>query len=77
MSCECKNINSIREIGNAVDARFLNSKFSKKTKIKIIYRFIEFYFYFVFSSVFNFIKYDKLEPSIPKWLIKKYNNING
>ena len=76
MSCNCKKV----ENGNDIDEEVIRHMDSKKLtffrKMVIIYDFIEFYFYFVTTSIINFMATDKLEPSIPKRLLKKYKR-NG
>jgi len=76
MNCNCKELKN----GNDIDAEIIKRIESKEltffTKLTIIYNFLEFYFYFVATSILNFMATDKLEPSIPKRLLKKYKS-NG
>jgi len=76
MECNCKAVKSGKEIDDEVIKRMEHQKLTFFTKLVIIYNFIEFYFYFVTTSVINFMATDKLEPSIPKRLLKKYKK-NG
>lgn len=74
MSCNCKIIKNSKDIDEEVDRYVNNKKFTFFEKTKIIFMFLTFYFYFVTTSIFNFITKDVLEPSVPKRLLKKYNN---
>jgi hypothetical protein len=73
MGCNCKTIKNGKDIHETIIESYENKKLSFFTKLKVSLSFIEFYFYFVFTSVFNLMLNDKLEPSIPTRLIKKYN----
>ena len=74
MACNCKIIKNGYDIDENVIKYMSSKKLSFFQKITIIYNFIEFYFYFVTTSIINFIATDKLEPSIPKRLLNKYKN---
>ena len=76
MSCNCKTIKNGQELDEEVIRYMDSQKLTFFKKLVIVYNFIEFYFYFVTTSVINFMATDKLEPSIPKRLLKKYNK-NG
>ena len=73
MGCDCKNI----KIGKDVDAVVVGTydvlKLTFWMKVRIIFDFLQFYFYFVNTAVINFILHDNLEPKIPKRLLRKYN----
>jgi hypothetical protein len=73
MGCNCKTAKNGKDIDKAIIEGYEDSKMSFLTKLKVSFSFIEFYFYFVITSVFNLMLNDKLEPSIPTRLIKKYN----
>ncbi len=72
MGCNCKNINKVEDIDDVISNRIKSKKLSFFKKLKLSFDFIEFYFYFVSSSIFNLMLNDKLEPNIPKRLIRKY-----
>lgn len=77
MGCNCKKVTDKNEVENvvndAIDERAKNKlKFSEK--MKIIHQFVRFYFYFVFTSIINFIANDRLEPNIPKRVIESLKN---
>ena len=76
MSCNCKTIKNGQDLDEEVIRYMDSQKLTFFKKLVIVYNFIEFYFYFVTTSVINFMATDKLEPSIPKRLLKKYNK-NG
>lgn len=76
MSCNCKTIKNGQDLDEEVIRYMDSQKLTFFKKLVIVYNFIEFYFYFVITSVINFMATDKLEPSIPKRLLKKYNK-NG
>ena len=73
MGCNCKTAKKNESIDEIMDDVYKEKKLTMFTKLIISYNFIEFYFFFVTSSVINFLVNDKLEPSIPKWLLKKYS----
>ena len=73
MACNCKTVKNRKDIDDAVDETMKNKKLTFFLKLKIIFTFVEFYFYFVATSIINLMVNDKLEPSIPDRLIKKYN----
>ena len=72
MGCNCKTVKNGKDIDEAIMGRYEERELTFFLKLKIIFSFIEFYFYFVSTSVINFILNDKLEPSIPTRLIEKY-----
>ncbi len=72
MSCNCKTIKNENDIDEIVTGVINNKPLTFFTKLKISYDFIQFYFFFVTSSIINLMINDKLEPKIPKWLINKY-----
>ena len=74
MSFNCTIIKNSKDIDEEVDRYVNNKKFTFFEKTKIIFMFLTFYFYFVTTSIYNFITKDVLEPSVPKRLLKKYNN---
>ena len=76
MSCNCKTVRNGEDIDKGVVAYMDSKKLTFFTKLVVVYNFLEFYFYFVTTSIINFMATDKLEPSIPKRLLKKYNK-NG
>ena len=76
MNCNCKVIRNGEDIDEGIIRYMESKKLTFFTKLIIIYNFLEFYFYFVMTSVINFMVSNKLEPSIPKRLLKKYKN-NG
>lgn len=76
MSCNCKTVRNGEDIDEGVVAYMDSKKLTFFTKLVVVYNFLEFYFYFVTTSIINFMATDKLEPSIPKRLLKKYNK-NG
>ena len=73
MSCDCKKINNGDEMNGVIVGYYDKMKLPFCRKVNIIFDFLQFYFYFVMTSVMNFIINDKLEPSIPKRLLRKYN----
>ena len=73
MSCNCKTIHSGKDIEDVIIGKVENEKLTFFKKLKIAYLFSEFYFYFVVTSLINFMANDKLEPSLPKRLIRKYS----
>ena len=76
MSCNCKTVRNGKDIDEGVVTYMDSKKLTFFTKLVVVYNFLEFYFYFVTTSIINFMATDKLEPSIPKRLLKKYNK-NG
>ncbi len=76
MSCNCKTVRNGEDIDEGVVTYMDSKKLTFFTKLVVVYNFLEFYFYFVTTSIINFMATDKLEPSIPKRLLKKYNK-NG
>ena len=74
-NCNCKTINNGDDINNLVQTKIKTVKLNFWDKCVIIYNFIEFYMFFVISSILNFIIKDRLEPSIPKKLIRKYSRL--
>ena len=76
MSCNCKTVRNGKDIDEGVVTYMDSKKLTFFTKLVVVYSFLEFYFYFVTTSIINFMATDKLEPSIPKRLLKKYNK-NG
>lgn len=74
--CDCKIVKNGKDIDEEIIQRMDTKKLTFFRKLVIIYNFLEFYFYFVTTSILNFMATDKLEPSIPKRLLKKYKN-NG
>lgn len=76
MDCNCKVVKNGQDIDEGVIRYMDSKKLTFFKKLVIVYDFLEFYFYFVTTSIINFMATDKLEPSIPKRLIKKYKN-NG
>ena len=76
MSCNCKVVKNGQDIDEGVIRYMDSKKLTFFKKLVIVYDFLEFYFYFVTTSIINFMATDKLEPSIPKRLIKKYKK-NG
>ena len=72
MPCNCKIIKNENDIGEIVSEVINNKPLTFFTKLKISYDFVQFYFFFVTSSIINLMVNDKLEPKIPKWLINKY-----
>ena len=76
MSFNCKTVRNGEDIDEGVVAYMDSKKLTFFTKLVVVYNFLEFYFYFVTTSIINFMATDKLEPSIPKRLLKKYNK-NG
>ena len=73
MDCNCKTIKNGQDIDKNIIQHMENRKFTFFEKMSVIYSFVEFYFFFVTTSIINFMATDKLEPSIPKRLLKKYN----
>lgn len=73
MSCNCKTIKNGQDIDKNIIQHMEKRKFTFFEKMSVIYSFVEFYFFFVTTSIINFMATDKLEPSIPKRLLKKYN----
>lgn len=74
MGCDCKVLKNANDIDVSVNEIYEKKTLTFKIKLKIIYMFIVFYFYFVSTSIINFIKNDKLEPNIPRKLLKKFNS---
>ena len=72
MDCNCKIVKNGKDIDEEIIQRMDAKKLTFFRKLLIIYNFLEFYFYFVTTSILNFMATDKLEPSIPKRLLKKY-----
>ena len=72
MPCNCKTIKNENDVDEIVTGVINNKPLTFFTKLKISYDFIQFYFFFVTSSIINLMINDKLEPKIPKWLINKY-----
>lgn len=72
MSCNCKTIKNENDIGEVVSGVVNSKPLTFFTKLKISYDFIQFYFFFITSSIKNLMVNDKLEPKIPEWLINKY-----
>lgn len=72
MSCNCKIAKNGKDIDESVIVSMEGKQLTFFTKLIIIFNFLEFYFYFVVTSVMNFIFFDKLEPNIPKRLLKRY-----
>ena len=70
--CDCKIVKNGKDIDEEIIQRMDTKKLTFFRKLVIIYNFLEFYFYFVTTSILNFMATDKLEPSIPKRLLKKY-----
>ena len=73
MGCDCKKIKNGKDVDAVVAGTYDVLKLTFWMKIRIIFDFLQFYFYFVNTAVINFIINDKLEPSIPKRLLRKYN----
>lgn len=73
MGCNCKDVKNKDDIDRVVVGYYDSMKLSFWKKTTIIYVFLQFYFYFVTTAVINFIMHDKLEPKIPKRLLRKYN----
>ncbi len=71
-NCDCKIVKNGKDIDEEIIQRMDAKKLTFFRKLIIIYNFLEFYFYFVTTSILNFMATDKLEPSIPKRLLKKY-----
>lgn len=71
-NCDCKIVKNGKDIDEEIIQRMDTKKLTFFRKLIIIYNFLEFYFYFVTTSILNFMATDKLEPSIPKRLLKKY-----
>ena len=74
MSCKCKVVNNGNDIDSVIKEKIEGEKLTFFKKLDVSLKFIEFYFYFVVTSVINLMLNDKLEPNIPSRLIKKYNN---
>ena len=73
MGCDCKNIKSGKDVDAVVVGTYDVLKLTFWMKVRIIFDFLQFYFYFVNTAVINFILHDNLEPKIPKRLLRKYN----
>ena len=73
MSCNCKTIHNGKDIEDVIIEKVESEKLTFFKKLKIVYLFSEFYFYFVVTSLINFMTNDKLEPNLPKRLIRKYS----
>lgn len=71
-NCDCKIVKNGKDIDEEIIQRMDTKKLTFFRKLIIICNFLEFYFYFVTTSILNFMATDKLEPSIPKRLLKKY-----
>lgn len=77
MGCNCKKVTDKDEVDNVINV-VIDEKSKKKLdffeKLGIIYQFTRFYFYFVVTSIVNFIANDRLEPDIPKRVIDSLKN---
>lgn len=77
MGCNCKKVTDKNEVENVVNDVIdegAKSKLKFIEKMKIIHQFVRFYFYFVSTSIINFIANDRLEPNIPKRVIESLKN---
>lgn len=77
MGCNCKKVTDKNEVDNVINgviSEKSNGKLGFFEKLGIIYQFTRFYFYFVVTSIVNFIANDRLEPDIPKRVIDSLKN---
>ena len=70
MGCNCKHIKNVNDIEKILTGEFKKDETVEFRGIKEVFSLVEFYFYYMLTSVINYVKYKKLVPEIPNNVIK-------
>lgn len=69
MGCNCKRVESAEELTNTVN-NAAKERLSFALKVKTVFGFFVLQTAIMYSSIWNFMWHDRLEPTVPRKLIR-------
>ena len=70
MGCNCKHIRNAEDFRNVLMEEFGKKETIEFRGIKEVFSLVEFYFYYMLTSVINYVRFKKLEPTMPNNVLK-------